>query len=137
MGYYASMPAPPTIRALLDVLYDKYDITLPLEDLFIWGTDQDWHSDLKTGTRVGYAHINGQDADQYAFREKGVDWQIWIAQGDKPLPLRVVINSTDDPARPQFEANLTWNTAPQFSADTFTFTPPADAKAIVIETSTR
>jgi hypothetical protein len=135
MGYYATVPAPPTIGAVLDLAADKYDVKVPLEDLFIWGTDQDRRADLTYGMVVGYSRVAGQDADQYAFRQKGVDWQIWIARGDKPLPLRVVITGTDDPARPQFESNLVWNTAPQFAANAFAFTPPAGATPIVIKSA--
>jgi hypothetical protein len=137
MGYYATFPAPPTIRQVLDVAAEKYGITIPLEDLFIWGTDADWHKDLTAGYLVGYAKIAGQDADQYAFRQKGLDWQIWIARGDKPLPLRVVLTGTGDPALPQFQSNLTWDVAPQFAADTFTFKPPAGAVPIAINTASR
>lgn len=137
MGYYATVPAPSTIRQVLKLAAEKYDITVPLEDLFIWGTDEDWRGDLTYGYVVGYSRVAGQDADQYAFRQKGVDWQIWIARGDKPLPLRVVITGTDDPARPQFESNLTWDTAPQFAANTFAFTAPAGATPIVIKSASK
>jgi hypothetical protein len=133
MGYYATVAAPPTIRQTLDVLSDKYGVHFPLEDLFVWGTDKDWHEDLATGYWVGYAHINGQDADQYAFRQQSVDWQIWIARGDKPVPLRVAITGSDDPALPQFEANMTWETGPEFAADTFAFKPPSGAVPIQIK----
>ena len=137
MGYYTTIEAPPTIRKLLDLLDDKYDIVLPLEDLFLWGTDADRRSDLKAGYLVGYARIADQDADQYAFREDGMDWQIWIARGNKPLPLRVVITGTDDPALPQMEGSLNWNTTPKFAADTFVFKAPAGAKPIAIVTVSR
>jgi hypothetical protein len=132
MGFYATVAAPPTIRELLDVLNKKYGVAFPLEDLFLWGTDADHRASLKRGYLVGFARIAGQDADQYAFREKGLDWQIWIARGDKPLPLRVVIAGTSDPKLPQMEASLNWNTAPKFAADTFVFKPPAGAKPIAI-----
>ena len=135
MGFYATVPAPPTIRELLDVLSQKYGIVFPLEDLFLWGTDADRRADLKRGYLVGYARIAGQDADQYAFRGEGIDWQIWIARGSKPLPLRVVIAGTRDSKLPQLEASLNWNTAPKFAADTFVFKAPPGAKAIIIASS--
>jgi len=134
MGYYTSVSAPPTIKQLLDVMADKYGIVLPIEDLFYWGTDSDGRANLTRGYLVGYAKISGQDADQYAFREDGLDWQIWIARGNKPLPLRVVISDTTDPKLPQLEASLNWNTAPEFAPGTFAFKPPADAKRIPIDT---
>ena len=131
-GYYTVFKAPGTIRQTLDLAAEKYGLTVPLDDLFHWDQGEDPAKALISGHYVGPARVNGQDAEHYAFRQKSVDWQIWIAKGDKPLPLRVVIVGATDPARPQFEANLVWDTAPQFTAETFVFTPPANAKMIPI-----
>lgn len=128
--YYGRFDAPPTIRETLDQAQTKYGIRIPLADLFRWGDDPNQANELTAAHFVDSETVGGQDAQHFAFREKGVDWQIWIADGDKPLPLRVVVVAADDPARPQFEADLTWDTAPQFAADTFVFTPPAQAKVI-------
>jgi hypothetical protein len=132
MGFYATVPAPPTIRELLKVVYEKYDVQLPLEDLFRWGLQNDRREDLDSGVVVGPAKIDGQDTDQYAFREGDIDWQIWIARGNKPLPLRAVLTTTSDAAMPEYTASLHWNTNATFSDDTFSFKPPAKAKPITI-----
>ena len=34
LGYYATVPAPPTIRATLDAAAEKYGLHIPLQDLF-------------------------------------------------------------------------------------------------------
>ena len=130
--FYTTVAAPPTIHETLKAAYDKYGIELPMEDLFRWGTPEDKHTDLKSGIVVGYAKIDGKDADQYAFRQGDVDWQIWIQRGDKPVPLKAVISSNDDPAAPAFSAMLRWNTAATFPDETFAFKAPADAKPITI-----
>jgi hypothetical protein len=131
-SFSARIPAPPTIRQTLELARDKYGISLPLMDLFQWNAGSAEEEKLTSGHFVGSAKIGDQDTDQYAFRQPGVDWQIWIAKGDKPVPVRIVIVGADDPARPQYETNLAWDTAAQFTADTFVFTPPADAKSIPI-----
>ncbi|HEY1447683.1 MAG TPA: DUF2092 domain-containing protein, partial [Caulobacteraceae bacterium] len=133
-GFYARFNAPPTIRATLDLAASKYGFTFPLEDLFDWGEGQDNLKKLTSGHFVRTSKIDGQDADQYAFRQPGVDWQIWIAKGVQAAPLRVVIVAGSDPARPRFETNLSWDTSPQFTAETFVFTPPPNAKQIQIAT---
>ena len=38
--YYATVPAPATIKEVAQVLNDRYGIELPALDLFAWGTDQ-------------------------------------------------------------------------------------------------
>jgi hypothetical protein len=129
-GYYATVDAPPTIRELLATAEDDYGIELPLVDLFLWGTDKAPTSSLTSATFVGPARINGTATDQYAFRQNGVDWQVWIEPGSKPLPRRMVITTTDDPAMPQYASTLTWNTSATFNDSNFNFTPPKDAKRI-------
>jgi hypothetical protein len=127
---YSRFPAPPTIRATLDLAKQKYGATVPLEDLFNWSEGDDRAKALTSAHVIGKTRVAGQMASQYAFRQPGVDWQIWIADGAKPLPLRVLIVSSKDPARPQFQADLTWNTAPQFAANAWTFAPPPNAHAV-------
>jgi hypothetical protein len=131
-GYYAKIQAPSTIRATLDLAEQKYGVSLPLADLFTWAEGDDRAKAQTSAHYVGKVQIGGQSANQYAFRQPGIDWQVWIADGDKPLPLRVAITASKDPARPKFEADLTWDAAPQFAQDTFVFTPPANARAIDI-----
>jgi hypothetical protein len=129
-GYYAKYQALPTIRATLELAEQKYGATVPLDDLFTWSEGDDRATALTSAHFVGKAQIAGQTANHYAFRQPGIDWQIWIADGDKPAPLRVIIVPSDDPARPQFQADLAWNTAPQFSPDVFVFAPPPNARAV-------
>ena len=132
MGFYASVPAKPTIREMMASAYDKFKIELPLADLFRWGTDDDHRDDITSAVTVGYAKVNGVDADQYAFREGRIDWQVWIQRGDKPLPLKIVITDTADSAMPAYGAVLHWTTTAKFNDATFAFNPPKDAKKITI-----
>ena len=132
MGFYSTVPAPPTIRELFNTVYEKYGIEFPLEDLFRWGSADNRYNDLTTAVLVGYAKIDGQDADQFAFREGNADWQVWIRRGEKPLPLKLVIVDTSDETMPEFTAVLHWNTSAMFPDDIFTFKPPADSKQITI-----
>jgi hypothetical protein len=126
-GYYAKVAAPPTIRATLDLAKQKYGATVPLDDLFTWSEGDDRSKALTSAHFIGKVQIAGQSASHYAFRQPGVDWQIWIADGAKPAPLRVIIVARDDPARPQFQADLVWDTAPKFAPNTFAFAPPPNA----------
>ena len=133
-GYYTHFAAPATIRDTLDMAAASFGVRVPLDDLFHWDQGDAQTSKLTSGHYVGVATLEGKYADQYAFRQAGVDWQIWIARGDKPVPLRVLIVASDDPARPQFQADLWWKLDPQFAGGTFVFTPPPGAKSIPIVT---
>ena len=133
MDYYATVPAPPTIAGLIDELDDKYGIEMPLVDLFLWGSPQSTVDETMTSAiDVGPSSVDGTTCEQYAFRQQGLDWQIWIQQGDYPLPRKLVLTTLTDDARPRHSQLLTWNLAPSFNDAAFTFEPPKDAQRITI-----
>jgi hypothetical protein len=133
VNYYATAPAPPTIVELFKKAEEKYDIDLPLIDLFKWGTNEDDINKIKTAVDVGPATVEGVTCEQYAFHQEGVDWQLWIQLGQYPLPRRLVITTLTDDARPQHSITLSWNLAPSFNDEAFTFYPTQDAKRIILE----
>jgi len=132
LGFYATVPAPPTNREVLDTIYEKFGIALPLEDLFRWGDGSRAArlAGLESAYEVGTATIDGVATDHYAFREKGVDWEVWIDQGDKPFPRKLVIVDRTDPAKPTFIARLDWKMNPSFADSDFKFVPGPDSKRI-------
>jgi hypothetical protein len=131
---YTDAPLSGSISALIAVADEKYDITLPLSDLFLWGDPARPVPPPQAGFKVGPETIGDTKVDHFAFRQPGIDWQIWITQGDKPLPLRIVMINTRDPAQPQYAAKLTWTINPVLAADRFTFTPAADSGRISLAT---
>jgi hypothetical protein len=131
MNYYATIPAPATLRELADTLADKYDLELPLVDLFYWGESKSL-DDIRGASDIGASQVDGVTCEHFAFRQEGADWQVWIQQGDYPLPRKLVIRTTTDPARPQYSATLAWNLAPSYDDTAFTFVPPKDAKRITL-----
>lgn len=136
LGFYASAPAPGTNKEVLDTLYDKFGIALPLEDLFRWGDggDQDRVKSLRSAYKVGSATVRGVETDHFAFREDNVDWELWIQRADPPLPLKISIVDRNDPAKPAFNSFLTWQVNPTFTDADFTFVPGPNAKRIELAT---
>jgi hypothetical protein len=132
MKYYAQTEAPPTIKETAVLIEDKLGLDLPLVDLFRWGTDSADTASIASGIVVGPATINGARCMQYAFNQNDVDWQIFIQEGDKPVPCKIVITTLSDEARPQFSATLNWKENPSFSPAIFTFTPGKDDQRIKI-----
>ena len=132
VNYYATVPAPPTIGELFEKVTDKYDIELPLYDLYNWGNKDEDLNKIKTAVDIGPSTVNGVTCEHYAFHQEGVDWQIWIQLGEFPLPRKLVITTLTDDARPQHSDTLTWNLAPSFNDGAFAFDPPPDAKRVVL-----
>lgn len=135
LGYYATVPAPATNREVLDAIYDKYGIRLPLEDLFRWNDiGNERAKAFKSATVFGPATIDGVKTTHYVFREPEVDWEVWIQDGAQPLPKKLSIVDRTDPAHPTFTTRLSWTVNPTFTDSDFTFTPAADAKKIQLAT---
>ena len=130
LNYYSTIPAPPTIKDTADLLEAKYGLQLPLIDLFRWGTPDAAGGQITSAYDVGEETVENATCEHYAFRQAGLDWQIWIQKGESPLPLRLVMTTTSDEARPQHEALLTWDLSPTFEPTTFQFDPPANAQKI-------
>jgi hypothetical protein len=131
LGFYATAAAPPTLGELADVLDKKYDIEIPLADLFLWGTDKASADKITSAIDAGPSEIEGTSCEHYAFRQEGLDWQVWLQQGSNPLPRKLVLTTLDDDARPEYSSTLTWDLAPAYNDAAFTFDPPSDAKKIV------
>jgi hypothetical protein len=130
---YATFPAPATLREVAAVAEEKYDLALPLVDLFRWGTDAHRTESLRGAIHVGPARIEDVPCDHFAFREEGFDWQIWIQKGDAPLPRKLVITTLDDAARPQYAVTYDWNLAPALNDSMFEFEPPEGSYRIAIQ----
>jgi len=129
--YYASAPAPATIAALFDAVSERFGVDIPLADLFAWSTDKSKMQDITSALHIGPARIGGVLTDHYAFRQEGLDWQVWIEQGKTRLPRKFVITTMDEEGQPQYMSVLKWNLSPAISDKTFTFVPPKDAHRIV------
>jgi hypothetical protein len=129
--YYASGPAPATIAELVQAVVERFDVQLPLADLFAWGTEKAQVQDITSALYIGPARIDNILTDHYAFRQKDADWQIWIEKGKTPLPRKLVITTTDEEGQPQYASVMKWNLSPSISDKMFTFVPPKDANRIV------
>lgn len=130
-GYYATVPAPGTIGELIAAVREKYDVEIPLVDLFLWGGPNADTNEISAAADFGPGTVEGVTCEHYAFRQPGLDWQVWVQLGDHPLPRKLVLTTTTDEARPQHVSVLTWNLAPSYSDDAFVFDPPDGARKIV------
>jgi hypothetical protein len=122
-GYYASVPLAGSIGDAMTTVAQRYDVEIPLADLFLWGTPMGGLDDVTSASLVGPARVGGLEADHFALRQPGVDWQVWVERGARALPLKVVITTTENPAQPQYAATLRWDLKANPAASAFTYVP--------------
>lgn len=85
-------------------------------------------ANVLSGVHVGMTTIGGQDVHHLAFRGDDVDWQLWVKDGDAPVPVQYVITSKLIAGGPEYSILMSnWNTKPMADEATFTFAPPSGA----------
>jgi hypothetical protein len=130
---YLQLPVPGSVDQLVDVMHHQYNRPLPGADLLLTNAYSELMTDVTEAKDLGSGVIGGTECDHLAFRGKEVDWQIWIAQGNRPLPCRYVITSKQIAGYPAYTITMgDWQTGG--AADgAFVFKAPAGAKQITLE----
>lgn len=119
---FTRVKAPDTIGKLVEKLLNA-GIEMPMIDM-LYSVHHDALTEaVRAGILVGDSNIDGVDCDHLAFRQANVDWQLWVEQGDKPLPRKMVITTRYEVGDPQYQVTMHWNLKPKIDASTFTFKP--------------
>jgi hypothetical protein len=127
---YAQAEVAGTIDHLVDTLRDEYHRPLPAADLLMANAYDELMPLVKDAKDLGSGVIRGVECDHLAFRTEEVDWQIWIAQGERPYPCRYVITSKTA-GGPQYTIDVrTWKTGTEVASDDFKAEIPAGAKKL-------
>ena len=130
-GVYASQPAPKTVEALLDYAREELGVIVPAADLAYRGVFDILMQGVTSAVVVGKANIGGVICDHLAFSRPDVDFQVWIAEGDQPLPCKYVVTDTSTPAQISTVSVMSdWNLAPGTPDAAFRFIPPEGVQAI-------
>jgi hypothetical protein len=128
---WGAVDAPAAVPETLDMLAQKYGVIMPLEDLTFPDPYATLTENVRSGQYIGEGFVFDTKCDHLAFRQGTVDWQMWIDQGDKPLPRKVVITFKDQPGFPEYTAFLSdWNLSPKVDDQTFATAAPAGAKKV-------
>src|SRR5262245_6873721 len=128
---YAQVEAPGTIDHVVDEVRNKYHRPVPAGDLLMSDVYKQLMPLVVDTKDLGSGVIGGVECDHFAFRTKEVDWQIWIAQGNRPYPCRYVITSTKVDRAPQYTIDVrAWKTDAAVASGRFSLEIPADAKKL-------
>lgn len=127
-GFFATVDAPANIDDLLHFARDVLDIVPPAGDMVYTNSFELLTAAVTSGLVIGPDVVEGVACHHLAFTTPVVDWQVWIAEGDAPLPLKYVLTTKDDPAQPQFITFMSeWNTAREIDVELFVFEPEPTA----------
>jgi hypothetical protein len=129
---YATDPAPETIEAMLTYAQEKLGLVVPVADLVYPNAYPLLMEGVTLAMGVDKAMIGGVKCDHLLFSRPGVDFQVWVAEGSKPLPYKYVVTDTGTPALLSVSTVMSqWNVAPEVADARFTFVPPKGVKKII------
>jgi hypothetical protein len=132
---YAVAPQPSGLDNTIVHYVRDLGMRLPLAMMLVSQLPAELKARVRSVDYVEKTSIHGAVAHHLAARTDTVDFQVWVSDGDKPLPQRVVITYKRDKGQPQFWAHFSdWNLAPVIADSTFAVKPPQGAIKIAFAT---
>jgi hypothetical protein len=132
---YAIGPQPAGLDNGIVHYVGNLGMRLPVAMLLVSQLPAELKARVRSVEYVEKTSIYGAAAHHLAARTDAVDFQIWVADGDKPLPQRVVITYRKDKGQPQFWAQFSeWNLAPAITDATFSAKLPEGALKVAFVT---
>jgi len=131
---YLTIPVEGDIDAGLDAGAEATGGALPARDLLSGDSYTPLMEPVEKMVYIGKVPMGDVVCHQIAARTAEVDWQIWIQDGDTPLPCRYSITSKWLAAAPEYSVNFSnWQLNPKLPASDFDFSAPKGAKAMTVE----
>jgi hypothetical protein len=128
---YATLKSPPNLDATIEEIRTKHNIDAPGADLLFSKSYDVLTEQVTSGQYIGPETINGISTHHLAFKGEEVDWQIWIQDGNEPLPMRYVITTKTVKNHPEFTVNFSnWHSKEKVGAYDFKFVPASGAKKV-------
>ncbi|MEM1330950.1 MAG: DUF2092 domain-containing protein [Planctomycetota bacterium] len=128
---YFQAEAEGTLGEAVDVMVIDLGLSIPIADLMYENPAVSMTSEVVESRYLGVVPLDGVPCHHLSFRQDGLEWQMWVAAGVHPTPLRLVIHYTDRPGTPRFSASLAWTlNQTQFDESAFTFSPSEGYRAI-------
>jgi hypothetical protein len=135
---YVQVEKPGTLYAAMDYLVEELGAPSPLEDFTSENFAAGPADRIVSGFYVQRVMLEDRVCEHLAWRTKDVDVQLWVQEGDEPVPCRVVITYKKAEAHPQFAADFhLWDFAPDVDDELFAFTPPESAERLQVQSFVR
>ncbi len=83
---------------------DEYAFDPVLSEFLFINTFKTLTKNVTSGRSLGPSRVSGAMCRHLIFRGNDIDWQIWIEDGNRPVPRKLVITYKSRPESPQFIA---------------------------------
>ena len=117
---WAKGPMPDNMDAAMDYISAEYAIQMPTADLLYSSPYDALMTEDTTGGWVDVQKIGDKSYEHLSYHQPVLDWELWLTQDDRRLPVQVQFTYKNEPGKPVLRvAYRDWNTSPQVSDDTF------------------
>lgn len=133
LNVFVTVPAPGDVDTGLDAVVNSVGAEMPARDLLSLDAYTPLMDAVTKAVYIGKTPMGDRICHQMAFRTDEVDWQLWVADGDKPLPCLYSITSKWLTGAPEFIVRFhNWAVNTDMPDATFEFQPPKDARAMTL-----
>ncbi len=130
---FGQAPMPETVDRTFDALAERYDLPLPLADLFYSAPEKALLSEKTTGGYAGTETVAGTACHHLKFQDVGVRWELWLPMQGELLPKRFKVVQEKRTGEPVTDVTFTaWNLGAPADQARFTPSVPKDYEGIAI-----
>lgn len=128
---YGQIEDPGTIDDMMDLLLERYGVSMPLADLLSSDVYEVLMGGVLSGEYVGLHHVGEIECHHLAFTQEEIDWQLWIDSGEVPELRKLLITYKRMPGEPQYTVIVQrLATLAEAPAGEFAYQLPPDADRI-------
>ena len=130
-SFYAQARVPEDIEAAMQFAIEEFGLEIPLAELMFANsalsllTDQDTVLYLTDKSR-----IRGVDCHHLAIRGAEIDLQLWVEEGDRPVPRKIMMTMKWEGGSPRNAALMEFSKVDGLDAKIFEFKAPEGANEI-------
>jgi len=130
-NYYLDLETPKSIEKTLDVMFDKFEMKMPLAQLIY--TNMGDRIKFDRSKNFGIVDLEGVECHYIALSDKYKEVHVWVTTGDTPLVkhYRIVDKTSENNAYKS--TTIYWKNSNSVSASDFVFTKPKNAKEVFIK----
>lgn len=133
LNLYGVMDVPERIDAAFDAVEERFGIEIPLADVLVSDPYANLMESVDSAADLGKVTVLGTVCNHLAFTGPNADCQIWIPEGPKPLPRKIVINFKNNVGSPQVTQIFSdWDLVSPVAESVFNFVAPEGAGRIVV-----
>jgi len=130
-NFYAKAQVPAKIEEAMQFAMDEFDVDIPLGELIFADSSLALMSNQDTLLYLtDKSRVRGVDCHHIAVRGAEIDLQLWVAEGERPVPRKISMTMKWEGGSPRSTAFMEFSAASDLDPKVFDFSPPEGAQEI-------